>query len=47
MVFDKLNYIMQMMYINRHLHEFTSGLKFFIDVAEENKRGGFTMWRTL
>jgi hypothetical protein len=46
MVFDKLNYIMQMMYINRRLHEF-SGLKFFIDVAEENKRGGFTMWRTL
>lgn len=35
-----------MMYINRRLHEF-SGLKFFIDVAEENKRDGFTMWRTL
>ena len=45
MVFDKLNYIMQMnrqwMYIDRRFDEFTSGLRNFIDVAEANKHGGF------
>ena len=45
MVFDKLNYIMQMnrqwMYIDRRFDEFTSGLSNFIAVAEANKWGGF------
>ena len=31
----------QWMYIDRRFNEFTSGLKFFIEVAEANKRGGF------
>src|SRR5215203_4790927 len=45
MVFDNVNYIMQMnrqwMYIDRRFDEFTSGLENFIAVAEANKHGGF------
>ena len=45
MVFDKLNYIMQMnrqwMYIDRRFDEFTSGLSNLMAVAEANKHGGF------
>ena len=45
MVFDKLNYIMQMnrqwMYIDRRFDEFTSGLSNFMTVVNANKHGGF------
>ena len=45
MVFDKLNYIMQMnrqwMYGDRRTGEFITGLRSFISVAEANNQNGF------
>jgi hypothetical protein len=45
MVFDILNYIMQMnrqwMYGDRCTSEYIMGLHNFIDVAEANKQNGF------